>query len=671
MSMTTTNIITMIINMVKRLTESEKELSADAATLKNVFKKDDKPGFSYANASLAVGVFAQKDFPVRQEYVDDVQKSFLTKVENLDFRGNEATDTINKFASDYTKGRIPKLFPSPLDADTKLVLVSTLYFHGVWKNDFLEANTKLEKFNTGTKDIEVPMMKDIQFVPYHHNHELQFEAIQIPYFDEDYVMSIVLPHKTQTLMNLTHYLNGHELHATFQDSTTKGVEYKIPKMKIKWAKSLKSVLEKEGLKTIFEKPDFSKLTPVPTLTVTDVYHVAEIEVEEKGTVASAATAVKFPIETKITSLALKLLRNLYNDSNPENVIFSPLNLFTAFGLCHLGALGVTQKEVSNFMELPENEELTLALHQNISSAVFAVKNVEKTTIHSVNGMFVEKLIPLRTAFLANVKKYYNSDVVHVDFEHGGYAATNYINKWISEETKNRIHELFRKPLSSSTKAVIASSVYFSANWAFPFKDYMTQEDQFNTGFENVSIATMRNKKEVRYIDYEAASFEAIALPYDGDEFFMYFLLPYANQTIKNLTNNLTADELQAIIANMNESFAYVDYKIPKTKLKRTVAMSEHLKRMGVQRLFTNANFSNMVQSMDLNLSEITHAAEIGTDEKGTVASGVSTLEYEVYSEYVSLAEPVKFYVDKPFVFFVTHVRTSIPIFFGLVHNPKG
>lgn len=61
--------------------------------------------------------------------------------------------------------------------------------------------------------------------------------------------------------------------------------------------------------------------------------------------------------------------------------------------------------------------------------MFAVKNVEKTTIHSVNGMFVEKLIPLRTAFLANVKKYYNSDVVHVDFEHGGYAATNYINKY--------------------------------------------------------------------------------------------------------------------------------------------------------------------------------------------------------------------------------------------------
>lgn len=137
------------------------------------------------------------------------------------------------------------------------------------------------------------MMRDIQFVPYHHNHELQFEAIQIPYFDQDYVMSIVLPHKTQTLMNLTHYLGGHELHATFQDSTTKGVEYKIPKLKIKWAKSLKSILEKEGLKTIFENPDFSKLTPVPTLKVTDVYHVAEIEVEEKGTVASAATAVKF------------------------------------------------------------------------------------------------------------------------------------------------------------------------------------------------------------------------------------------------------------------------------------------------------------------------------------------------------------------------------------------
>lgn len=59
----------------------------------------------------------------------------------------------------------------------------------------------------------------------------------------------------------------------------------------------------------------------------------------------------------MTSLALKMLQNLYNDTGPENVIFSPLNLFTAFGLCHLGALGTTQKEIANLMELPENENM--------------------------------------------------------------------------------------------------------------------------------------------------------------------------------------------------------------------------------------------------------------------------------------------------------------------------
>lgn len=173
------------------------------------------------------------------------------------------------------------------------------------------------------------------------------------------------------------------------------------------------------------------------------------------------------------------------------------------------------------------------------------------------------------------------------------------------------------------------------------------------------------------MDYETASVEAIALPYDGDEFFMYFLLPYGNQTLKNLTNHLAADELQTIAATMNQSFVFVDYKIPKMKLKQSVAMSEHLKQLGVHRIFSNANFSNMVKSIDLNLSEITHAAEIEVNEKGTVASGVSTLEYEVYSEYVPLAEPVQFYVDKPFIFFVTHVKTSIPIIFGIVQNPAG
>lgn len=137
------------------------------------------------------------------------------------------------------------------------------------------------------------MMSDKQFVPYYHNHALQFESIQIPYFDQDYVMGIVLPHHNQTLMELTHHLTGEELHAAFYKATTQGVEYKIPKMKISWAKSLKSVLEKNGLKSIFDKPDFSKLTTVSPLKVTDVYHAAEMEVDEKGTVASAATAVKF------------------------------------------------------------------------------------------------------------------------------------------------------------------------------------------------------------------------------------------------------------------------------------------------------------------------------------------------------------------------------------------
>lgn len=107
-------------------------------------------------------------------------------------------------------------------------------------------------------------------------------------------MGIVLPHKSQTLMNLTHHMTGEDLHDAFYGATNTGVEYKIPRMKFSWAKSLKSVLEKEGLKTIFEKPDFSKMTPASSaVKVTDVYHAANIEVDEKGTVATAATAVQF------------------------------------------------------------------------------------------------------------------------------------------------------------------------------------------------------------------------------------------------------------------------------------------------------------------------------------------------------------------------------------------
>ena len=50
---------------------------------------------SFTELNLADGLFVQKDFPIRKEYIDELQK-LQTKIENVNFNEKAATDQINK-----------------------------------------------------------------------------------------------------------------------------------------------------------------------------------------------------------------------------------------------------------------------------------------------------------------------------------------------------------------------------------------------------------------------------------------------------------------------------------------------------------------------------------------------------------------------------------------------
>lgn len=137
------------------------------------------------------------------------------------------------------------------------------------------------------------MMHGQDPVAYFNNPSLQFEVIFIAFEDElSTVLSIVLPYTTQTLRNLTHCMSSQDLLDAFSDSTLIGVDYKIPKMKFSSAKPLKSVFEKEGVKTIFGEPDFSLMASNKP-KVSDIYQAVEIEVNETSVSIFAATALQF------------------------------------------------------------------------------------------------------------------------------------------------------------------------------------------------------------------------------------------------------------------------------------------------------------------------------------------------------------------------------------------
>ena len=73
-----------------------------------------------------------------------------------------------------------------------------------------------------------------------------------------------------------------------------GINYKVPRMKFSWSHSIKDPLVEVGFRALFEKANLSNLvdTARGDFEVSDITHGAEIEVDEKGTKASAVTGVK-------------------------------------------------------------------------------------------------------------------------------------------------------------------------------------------------------------------------------------------------------------------------------------------------------------------------------------------------------------------------------------------
>lgn len=183
---------------------------------------------------------------------------------------------------------------------------------------------------------------------------------------------------------------------------------------------------------------------------------------------------------------------------------------------------------------------------------------------------------------------------------------------------------------------------------------------------------MNSKHSVPYQNNEASQFEAISLPYLRKEFCMLILLPYSNITLKTLVDTLKPEDHQQLIKDIssNSKYTYVDYKIPRMKLKWSQSINQRIIELGAGSIFGSAELANMVaETQQLAVSDVTHAAEVEVDEDGTIATAVTTIQVVRTSLQLNFDEPVKFYVNRPFIFSIFHPSTGISLFTGIVHNP--
>ena len=242
---------------------------------------------------LANRLFPSVDVDLVEDFVEILGAYYGAPAERLDLADAEgARQRINAWVADRTENRIPELLPEgAIDPEALLVLVNALYLEAKWSQPFDESATKEQPFTRRDGSlVDVPLMHE-SHVAARYADAQGFAAVELPYGNGELSMLVVVP-ATGEFDELERDFGAERL-AQIDESMRPGVvDLYLPRWEDSLSVDLVATLPELGLTLPFDKgvADFTGIAPKDPY-ISAAIHAANIEVNEQGTVAAAATAI--------------------------------------------------------------------------------------------------------------------------------------------------------------------------------------------------------------------------------------------------------------------------------------------------------------------------------------------------------------------------------------------
>ncbi len=253
--------------------------------MESLMQLDPKVEFALANS-----IWYRLGLTPRNEFVNLCQKYFDAMVRGLKFSDPDAADTINGWVEENTNGKIKNLVDKPITDDIVMFLINTIYFNGTWTYEFDKDETKDDWFYLpDDKEKRCKMMEQRALFNYFENDT--FQAIDLPYGDGDFCMTIFLPEWGTDIDSLIGEFTPENLSYWIDLFEEDSVDVYLPRFKLEYNKELREVLTALGMGIAFGGADFSKMFESIGVFISRVIHKSFIEVNEEGTEAAAATVV--------------------------------------------------------------------------------------------------------------------------------------------------------------------------------------------------------------------------------------------------------------------------------------------------------------------------------------------------------------------------------------------
>ncbi|GAB1298067.1 Serpin B6 [Apodemus speciosus] len=390
-----------------------------------------------------------------------------------------------------------------------------------------------------------------------------------------------------------------------------------------------------------------------------------------------------PLREANGTFALSLLKILGEDSS-KNVFLSPMSISSALAMVFMGAKGKTASQMSQvLMNLSCLQALSLDkcrgngdgdVHQGFQSLLTEVnKSGTQYLLRTANRLFGEKtcdLLALENDVIENsCRKFYEAEMEELDFKGATEQSRQHINTWVAEKTEDKIKELLSPgTVNSDSVLILVNAIYFKGKWEEEFNKEDTREMPFKVSKDEKKTVQMMFKKSKFKMTYIGEMFTKILLlPYVGNELNMIIMLPDEHIELSTVEKEITYEKFVewTRLDKMDEE--EVEVFLPKFKLEENYEMKDVLCKLGMTDAFDGgrADFSGMSSKQGLFLSKAIHKAFVEVNEEGTEAAAATAAIMMLRC----MRFTPRFCADRPFLFFIQHVKTNGILFCGRFSSP--
>ncbi len=239
---------------------------------------------------IANAIYVNKNYTLKKQFQQDMKGYYGAHAESLDFSSPKTLDRINGWCNSKTNGLIPRIL-NKVNPEAESYLLNAIYFKAAWANPFEECYTETGTFTTGNGPEKMPLMQ--QWEEYRYMKNKVFAAVDLPYGNKKWSMTVLLPKKGKSVSDVIDYL-AKEGTSFLSHMTHRNIDLKMPRFETEsTTEDLIGTLEKMGIIRAFD----GSQAEIRNMCNRDVFisnmlQKAHIKVNENGSEAAAVTEVE-------------------------------------------------------------------------------------------------------------------------------------------------------------------------------------------------------------------------------------------------------------------------------------------------------------------------------------------------------------------------------------------